>query len=97
MALYFETKITLRLPQKIHSALTRAAEAEKKSLNQEIVDRLNRSLGNIYVSGSEANEQNVIERIGDLERRVAMLEKSAGKPSLADSLSKLPKLPKQEP
>jgi hypothetical protein len=94
MALVLWTKITLRLPVKIHSALSKAADAGEKSLNQEIVDRLNRTLGNIYVSGDEANEQNVIERIGDLERRVAVLEKSSGKLSQPGTLSLLPK---QEP
>lgn len=39
-----EVRLTVRLPAALHAALTEAAAAERRSLNAEIVLRLERSL-----------------------------------------------------
>ncbi|WP_168256477.1 toxin-antitoxin system HicB family antitoxin [Rhizobium laguerreae] len=68
------TKMTLRLPLAVHTALTRAAQESDVSLNQLIVDRLNSSVGGAYVSEEEANSANLLERLDRLERQVSALQ-----------------------
>lgn len=61
------TKITLRLPLQVHTALAEDAKKQDKSLNQVIVDRLNRSLGGVYVSEEEANDGSILQRLARVE------------------------------
>ncbi len=73
-------KMTLRLPHQVHSALTDLLKDKPDtSLNQEIVDRLNASLGGVYVSEVQANDANVIRRIERLEAEVAKLKRQTSK------------------
>lgn len=68
-------KMTLRLPHQIHSALSKiVADDDGRSLNQEIIDRLNASLGGVYVSEEQANDANIIRRIERLEAEVKALK-----------------------
>jgi hypothetical protein len=69
-------KMTLRLPLQVHTALTEEAKETGNSVNQIIVDRLNVSLGGVYVGEKEANEENFASRLRDLEARVVALEKA---------------------
>jgi hypothetical protein len=67
-------QVTLRLPFAVHHAVRKAAEESGRSLNTEIVERLNQSLGNPYLSEKRVDDD-VMIRITDLESRVAELEK----------------------
>jgi hypothetical protein len=69
--------VTLRLPVAVHRAVRNAAKESGRSLNTEIVERLNQSLGKPYLSEKDVDE-NVITRLIDLEARVAKLEKRKG-------------------
>jgi hypothetical protein len=69
------TKMTLRLPLQVHTALSDEAKRADTSLNQVIVDRLNASLGGVYITEGEANEARVVQRIADLEKQVGTLTK----------------------
>jgi hypothetical protein len=69
--------VTLRLPVAVHRAVRNAAKESGRSLNTEIVERLNQSLGKPYLSEKDVDE-NVITRLIDLEARVARLEKKKG-------------------
>lgn len=71
-------KMTLRLPLQVHTALTAKARADNVSLNQLIVDRLNASLGGVYVSEEDANDANLIQRLDALESDVAAIKKKLG-------------------
>src|SRR4051812_3834256 len=68
------TKITLRLPEQVHAALVEVAKDQATSLNQIIVDRLNQSLGGVYVSEAEANDGAIIRRLAAIEQRLEKLE-----------------------
>jgi len=68
------TKMTLRLPAQVHAALVDDARERDASLNQVIVDRLNRSLGGVYVSEAEANDGMILQRLIAIERRLDLLE-----------------------
>jgi len=70
-------KMTLRLPLQVHTALSDEAKRTGSSLNQVIVDRLNASVGGAYISEAEANDARLVQRVSDLEARVAALEKPA--------------------
>lgn len=67
-------KLTVRLPLSIHSALTRSSKETGKSLNAEVVDRLNQSFGGVYLRESAIEDDNIIKKISDLEARIAELE-----------------------
>ncbi len=67
-------KMTLRLPLQVHKALSHEAQKTGTSLNQLIVDRLNASVGEVYVSEETANDGNLIRRLEVLEGRVTLLE-----------------------
>jgi hypothetical protein len=77
MPVIFQVKVTLRLPAAVHRAVNKAAEESGRSLNTEIVERLNQSLGKPYLSEKDVDE-NVMTRLIDLEARVAKLEKQKG-------------------
>jgi len=66
--------MTLRLPQQVHAALVDDARERDTSLNQVIVDRLNRSLGGVYVSEAEANDGTILQRLSAIEHRLDLLE-----------------------
>lgn len=68
------TKMTLRLPEQVHAALVADARERDTSLNQVVVDRLNRSLGGVYVSEAEANDGTILQRLSAIERRLDLLE-----------------------
>jgi hypothetical protein len=68
------TKMTLRLPEQVHAALVEDARERDTSLNQVIVDRLNRSLGGVYVSEAEANDGTILQRLSAIEHRLDLLE-----------------------
>lgn len=68
------TKMTLRLPEQVHGALAQLAKETNNSLNQIIVDRLNRSLGGVYVSEAEANDGTILQRLSAIEHRLDLLE-----------------------
>lgn len=68
------TKMTLRLPEQVHAALAQVAKETSSSLNQIIVDRLNRSLGGVYVSEAEANDGTILQRLSAIEHRLDLLE-----------------------
>jgi hypothetical protein len=68
------TKMTLRLPEQVHAALVDDARERDTSLNQVIVDRLNRSLGGVYVSEAEANDGTILQRLSAIEHRLDLLE-----------------------
>jgi hypothetical protein len=70
-------QVTLRLPLAVHRAVNNAAQHSGRSLNTEIVERLNQSLGKPYLSEKDVDE-NVMTRLIDLEARVAKLEKRKG-------------------
>lgn len=70
-----DTRITLRLPLAVHTALTKEAKAANVSLNQLIVDRLNASVGNPYRGGVEAA---VADRVDLLEADVAAIKRKLG-------------------
>jgi len=72
------TKITLRLPELIHAALSEVAREGGQSLNQIIVDRLNRSLGGVYVTEAEANDGSILKRIDALEQAIRRLDPAFG-------------------
>jgi hypothetical protein len=74
MVILTSIKITLRLPVAVHQAINKAAKESGRSLNTEIIERLNQSLGNPYLSEKNVDDD-VIIRITDLEARVAELEK----------------------
>jgi hypothetical protein len=80
MAILTSTKITLRLPIAVHRAIIKAARESGRSLNTEITERLNTSLGNPYLSEKKVDDD-VMIRITDLEARVAELEKRKGRRS----------------
>jgi hypothetical protein len=71
-------KVTLRLPIAVHRAVRNAAKESGRSLNTEIMERLNQSLGNPYLSEKKVDDD-VMIRITDLEARVAELEKRKGR------------------
>jgi hypothetical protein len=71
--------MTLRLPVAVHRAVRNAAKESGRSLNTEIVERLNQSLGMPYLS-EKAVDENVMTRLIDLEARVAKLETKKGGP-----------------
>lgn len=71
-------KVTLRLPVAVHRAVRSAAKESGRSLNTEIMERLNQSLGNPYLSEKRVDDD-VMIRIIDLESRVAELEKRKGR------------------
>jgi hypothetical protein len=71
-------KVTLRLPLAVHRAVNKAAQESGRSLNTEIIERLNQSLGNPYLSEKKVDDD-VMIRITDLEARVAELEKRKGR------------------
>lgn len=73
-------KITLRMPLQVHTALTNEAERDGKSLNQIIVDKLNASVGGVYIDEETANAANVIKRLDDLEKRLSLMERRLKKP-----------------
>lgn len=73
------TKMTLRLPVQVHTALADDAKKRDKSLNQVIVDRLNRSLGGVYVSEEEANDGMILERLSALETWARQQDQTFGK------------------
>ena len=77
MPVIFQVKVTFRLPAAVHRAVNKAAEELGRSLNTEIVERLNQSLGKPYLSEKDVDE-NVMTRLIDLEARVAKLEKKKG-------------------
>lgn len=66
--------MTLRLPEQVHGALAQLAKETNNSLNQIIVDRLNRSLGGVYVSEAEANDGAILQRLAAIEQRLEKLE-----------------------
>ena len=68
------TKITLRLPVQVHTALSADAKERDTSLNQVIVDRLNRSLGGVYVTEEEANDGTILQRLSRLEVAMKRLD-----------------------
>jgi hypothetical protein len=70
-------KMTLRLPVAVYTAVNNAAKESGRSLNTEIMERLNQSLGNPYLSEKRVDDD-VMIRITDLESRVAELEKRKG-------------------
>lgn len=59
--------MTLRLPVQVHAALVKDAKKRETSLNQVIVNRLNRSLGGVYVSEEEANDGSILQRLKAIE------------------------------
>jgi len=61
-----------RLPHSLYEQLTSAAQQEGRSLNAEIVARLQRSFG-FDGSGAVLSDQ-VERRLADLERRMAVIE-----------------------
>ena len=71
-------KMTLRLPVAVYTAVNNAAKESGRSLNTEIMERLNQSLGNPYLSEKRVDDD-VMIRITDLELRVAELEKRKGR------------------
>ena len=71
-------KVTLRLPVAVHLAVNKTARESGRSLNTEIIERLNTSLGNPYLSEKNVDDD-VMIRITDLEARVAELEKRKGR------------------
>lgn len=66
-------KVTLRLPLSVHRAVNKAAKESGRSLNTEIVSRLNASLGNPYLSEKDTTDD-VLYRLADLEARITQLE-----------------------
>ncbi len=70
-------KMTLRLPVAVYTAVNNAAKESGRSLNTEIMERLNQSLGNPYLSEKSVDDD-VMIRITDLESRVTELEKRKG-------------------
>lgn len=70
--------MTLRLPVQVHTALADDAKKQDKSLNQVIVDRLNRSLGGVYVSEEEANDGSILQRLAALENHMRKLDPMFG-------------------
>lgn len=71
-------KMTLRLPSQVHKALSDEAQRKNTSLNQLIVDRLNSSVGEVYLSEKTANDGNLVRRLEELEARVSALEGKNG-------------------
>ncbi|MEQ1938216.1 toxin-antitoxin system HicB family antitoxin [Mesorhizobium sp. CN5-321] len=82
------TKMTLRLPEQVHAALVEDARERDTSLNQVIVDRLNRSLGGVYVSEAEANDGTILDRLTAIEQRLDKLEGHDSEMSEEQSASK---------
>lgn len=80
--------MTLRLPEQVHSALVEDARERDTSLNQVIVDRLNRSLGGVYVSEAEANDGTILDRLTAIEQRLDKLEGHDSEMSEEKSTSK---------
>jgi hypothetical protein len=63
-------KLTLRIPTDLHRRLTRAAVANGRSLNAEIVQRLRRSLDGALDLGGEAIDMQFDAYTQDTERRI---------------------------
>ena len=68
-------RFNLRLPRAVHSELAKSAKAGGRSVNAEIVERLNRSVGGVFITPDEIAEAGIAERFVKLEERVAELEK----------------------
>lgn len=69
-------KMTLRLPAQVHAALTDEVKEAGTSLNQLIVDRLNASVGGVYVREDEANDGRILPRLDVIEGRLDMIEQA---------------------
>jgi len=67
-------KMTLRLPVQVHAALTDEVKEAGTSLNQLIVDRLNASVGGVYVREDEANDGRILPRLDAIEGRLDTIE-----------------------
>ena len=73
-----EVRMTVRLPLAVHFALERAAEELGRSLNGELVDRLNQGLGGVFLDERKV-DRDVLARLADVERRLMLLEKDRRK------------------
>ncbi len=69
-------KMTLRLPEQVHVALTAEVKEAGTSLNQLIVDRLNASVGSVYMREDEANDGRILPRLNAIEERLDVIEQA---------------------
>lgn len=67
------TRITLRIPKDLHSRLAESAAATNKSMNAEIISRLQES----FEARHEADPAALQARLDSIDRRLESLEKKA--------------------
>jgi hypothetical protein len=82
-------KMTLRLPAQVHAALTDEVKEAGTSLNQLIVDRLNASVGGVYVREDEANDGRILPRLDAIEKRLDTIEQALNLPPVTEPTSTL--------
>lgn len=88
-------KMTLRLPEPVHSALTAEVKEAGVSLNQLIVDRLNASVGGVYVREDEANAGRILPRLDAIEERLDVIEQALNLSSADEQTTTVSVLAKQ--